>query len=163
MRRAWPASAPSQVSPDTRMTVELREVTKDTVRAVCALEVHDDQKGYVASNALSIAQAHFEPGAAFRAVYLGQQPIGFVQWRPAATPGTAILWRFMIDRAHQARGHGWTALELALRHLRSEGFSTVETSVVRGPASPLGFYLAHGFTELGRETPRGEWLLSRSL
>ncbi|CAH0135865.1 GNAT family N-acetyltransferase [Roseomonas sp. CECT 9278] len=143
--------------------VALREVTRETVRAVCALEVHDHQKGYVASNALSIAQAHFEPGAAFRAVCLGAQPIGFAQWRRGDVPGLAILWRFMIDRAQQGRGHGRAALESVLLHLRTEGFSAVETSVVRGPASPLGFYLAQGFVELGRETPRGEWLLARPL
>ena len=42
------------------MVVELREITRETVRAVCALEVRYDQEKYVAANALSIAQAHFE-------------------------------------------------------------------------------------------------------
>jgi hypothetical protein len=47
------------------MNIELRKITKDTVRQVCALEVRDDQKIYVAANALSIAQAHFEQSAVF--------------------------------------------------------------------------------------------------
>lgn len=80
------------------MSLEPREVTKATVREVCALEVHDEQRGYVASNALSIAQAYFEPSAVFRAVYLDGRAIGFVQWREADTPDTVVLWRFMIDR-----------------------------------------------------------------
>ena len=145
------------------MNIQLREVTKETVRAVCALEVRDDQKGYVAANALSIAQAHFEPTAVFRAVHLGEHPIGFVQWRSAETPGTATLWRFMIDRAHQGARYGRAALDLALLHMKSSGFETVETSVLLGPSSPLKFYLAQGFVELGRTTPSGEWLLSRHL
>jgi diamine N-acetyltransferase len=145
------------------MVVELREITRETVRSVCALEVHDHQKGYVAPNALSLAEAHFEPGAAFRGVYLDDQPIGFVQWRGGAGPGLVILWRFMIDRAHQGAGHGRTALRLVLHDLASVGFVAVETSVVRGPSSPLGFYLANGFAELGRESARGEWMLRRSL
>ena len=74
-----------------------------------------------------------------------------------------LLWRFMIDRAHQASGHGRVALKLALLHLKSEGFRTVETSVVLGPSSPLAFYLSQGFFELGKTAPSGEWLLSRSL
>lgn len=145
------------------MKLELREVTKDTVREVCALEVRDEQKSYVASNALSIAQAHFEPSAVFRAVYLGEQPIGFIQWRKAEAPRTAILWRFMIDRAYQTAGYGGTALTLCLQQMRASGFQTVETSVVLGPASPLAFYLRQGFEEVGQPTPRGEWLLRRPL
>jgi diamine N-acetyltransferase len=145
------------------MTVELREVTKDTVRQVCALEVHDNQKGYVAANALSIAQAHFEPTAVFRAIYLGEEPIGFVQWRNADTPDVAVLWRFMVDRAHQLAGHGRAALALALHEMKATGFKAVETSVVIGPSSPLKFYLSLGFIEANQTTPHGEWLLKQAL
>ena len=145
------------------MAVELRELTRETVRAVCALSVHDHQVGYVAPNPLSLAEAHFEPSAAFRAIWLGATPIGFVQWRDGAAPGEAILWRFMIDRAHQGAGHGRAALGLVLAQFAAHGVGAVETSVVRGPASPLGFYLANSFVELGRESPRGEWMLRRAL
>ncbi len=145
------------------MVIQLREITKDTVRAVCALEVRNDQKSYVAANALSIAQAHFEPTAGFRAIYLGERPIGFVQWRNAKTSGEVVLWRFMIDRTYQAAGHGRAALRLVLLLLKSDGFQRVQASVVLGPLSPLAFYLSQGFIELGQTTPSGEWLLSRPL
>ena len=145
------------------MNIQLREITKDTVRAVCALEVRDDQKGNLAANALSIAQAYFEPSAVFRAVYRGEEPIGFIQWRNADAPGVAFLWRFMIDRAHQSAGYGRAALALALQEMKSGGFEVVETSVVLGPSSPLKFYLAQGFIEANQTTPRGEWLLRRTL
>jgi diamine N-acetyltransferase len=145
------------------MNVQLREITKGTVREVCALEVRDDQKAYVAANALSIAQAHFEPTAVFRAVYLGEQPIGFVQWRNAETPSVVVLWRFMIDQAYQSEGHGRAVLALALLEMKSGGFEAVETSVALGPSSPLKFYLSQGFIEANQTTPRGEWLLMRPL
>jgi len=57
--------------------VSLREVTAETVRAVCALDVSPDQRGYIAPNAVSIAQAHFEPKSWFRAVYVDDTPVGF--------------------------------------------------------------------------------------
>lgn len=145
------------------MSLQLREITKDTVREVCALEVREEQKGYVAGNALSIAQAHFEPSAVFRAICVCDRPVGFVLWRNAETPGTAVLWRFMIDRSHQAVGHGRDALALALRQMKSSGFEHVETSVLLGPETPLGFYLLQGFSETGRTTSGGEWLLRRPL
>lgn len=145
------------------MNLELREITRDSVRAVCGLQVRDEQRGYVASNALSLAQAHFEPGTVFRALYLDERPIGFVQWRGTNEPGTVLLWRFMIDRKHQGAGYGRAALSLSLEQMRSSGFRAVETSVVLGPASPLGFYLRQGFVEVGRTTQSGEWSLRRSL
>ena len=48
--------------------VTLREITGDTVRTICALRVAPAQERLVAPNAVSIAQAHFEPGAWFRAI-----------------------------------------------------------------------------------------------
>jgi len=56
------------------MSVELREVTAETVRAVCRLEVSADHQAYVAPVAVSIAQAHFEPSATFRVLAPGYQP-----------------------------------------------------------------------------------------
>ena len=48
-------------------TVELREITKDSLAAVLDLAVEPEQEQYVATNARSIAEAHFEPHAWFRA------------------------------------------------------------------------------------------------
>ena len=48
--------------------VELREITFETVRAICRLEVASSQAGFVAPNAVSIAEAHFAPTAWFRAI-----------------------------------------------------------------------------------------------
>jgi hypothetical protein len=61
-----------------RATVELREITQDSLGAVLDLAVGPEQQPYVATNARSIAEAHFEPRAWFRAVYAGEDPVGFV-------------------------------------------------------------------------------------
>ena len=42
------------------MTVELREVTRDTLRAICKLDAGDGGR-QVAPNAVSIAEAYFYP------------------------------------------------------------------------------------------------------
>lgn len=41
--------------------VSLREITGKTVWEICHLTPSDEQKQFVASNAVSIAQAHFQP------------------------------------------------------------------------------------------------------
>lgn len=58
--------------------VTLREITADTVRAVTRLAVTDYQTRFVASNAWSLGQALFSPEAWYRAIYLAEEPVGFV-------------------------------------------------------------------------------------
>ena len=59
--------------------MELREITFETVRSIIMLEVSADQRSYVASNAVSIAEAHFNPGAWFRGAFVENTPVGFVK------------------------------------------------------------------------------------
>jgi DNA-3-methyladenine glycosylase I len=65
-----------EVTPESDVT--LREVTKDTVRAICNLKVSESQNGFVAPNAVSIAQAYFAETAWFRAIYADDTPVGFL-------------------------------------------------------------------------------------
>ena len=126
----------------------LREITKETVRAVTKLDVGPDQQGLVAPNAVSIAEAHFEPKAWFRAVYSGEEPAGFVMvWRDP--PEVFYIWRFMVDAGFQGRGVGRRALELLLEEARADGAEAVTLSVVPGPHSALGFYERFGFEPTG--------------
>lgn len=145
------------------MTVELREITAATVRTICGLEVAEEQRENVAPVAISIAQAHFEPRATFRAIYAGDEPVGFILWRDDDKPDTAYLWRFMIDRRHQGKGYGRAALEQTFAMLKTRGVATISASVVRGEHSPLGFYLSAGFIEANEVTSSGEWLLRKNL
>ncbi|MEN9628781.1 MAG: hypothetical protein RJA10_2008, partial [Pseudomonadota bacterium] len=93
--------------------VSLREVTAQTVRAICKLVA--DPPGYVAPNSVSIAQAHFHPEAWFRAVYAGDEPVGFVMLEDSAllpqppAEHTVFLWRFMIDAPRKGQGLGRAA------------------------------------------------------
>ncbi|SEF58569.1 GNAT family N-acetyltransferase [Bosea lathyri] len=136
--------------------ITLRPVTAATVRMICALEVREDQRGFVAPNSVSIAQAHFEPTASFSAIYGGETPVGFLMWRPTVDTKTAYLWRFMIDHRHQGKGYARSALMLLFQELRARGLKLLKTSVVLGAASPLGFYRSMGFQETGKILPNSE-------
>lgn len=128
--------------------VTLREITSETVRSVTALEVSPEQRGFVAPNAVSIAQAYFEPKAWFRAVAAGDELVGFVMvYRDP--PSTFYVWRFMIDARHQGRGYGRGAMELLLDEARGDGAKEVTLSVVPGEGSALAFYARLGFVETG--------------
>ncbi|NER81295.1 MAG: hypothetical protein F6K42_17360 [Leptolyngbya sp. SIO1D8] len=64
--------------PAEPLPVSLREITADTVRTITDLDVAPEQAHFVASNAISLAEALFAPEAWYRAIYHGETPVGFV-------------------------------------------------------------------------------------
>jgi diamine N-acetyltransferase len=144
-------------------TVALREITADTVRAICALKVAPAQKGYVATNAVSIAQAHFEPRAWFRAVYADDTPVGFVMLHVDPERAEYYLWRFMIAADHQGHGYGKQALDLVVEFVRTQpGATSLGSSFVPGDGGPRDFYIRYGFEETG-EVDGGEHVIRFAL
>lgn len=134
----------------SRAEVTLREITGESVRAICALEVAPEQRGFVAPNAISIAQAHFEPKAWFRAVYADDEPVGFVMLFEDAEKPEYFLWRLMVDAGHQGKGYGRRTLDLVVERVRGlPGAAELLTSYVPGDAGPRDFYLRYGFVETG--------------
>jgi diamine N-acetyltransferase len=139
------------------MLISLREITADTVRQITSLSVRPEQQRFVASNAISLAQALFSPEAWYRAIYADESPAGFVmlydeslRTSPPPQP-QAMLWRFMIDMQFQGRGVGTAALEQVITHVRSkELFSSLLVSYVPAPGCPEEFYLRAGFKHTGR-------------
>lgn len=130
--------------------VTLREVTRETVRDVCRLEVAPGQGRFVASAAVSIAEAHFSPEAWFRAIYRGEEPVGFVMLSVKPEVPEYFLWRFLVDARHQRGGAGSAALRLVIEYVRSLGATELFLSYVPGEGDPRAFYEKHGFAPDGR-------------
>ena len=137
--------------------VTLREITGETVVSIIELSVAEHQRGFVASNAKSLAQALFSQEAWYRAVYVGDEPAGFVMLydeslREPRPESPAIgVWRFMVDERFQGRGVGRTALQMVIEHVRAKGlFTTLELSYVPAEGNPEPFYRALGFRHTGR-------------
>ena len=148
------------------MSVSLREITAGTVRQVTGLSVREDQMRFVASNAVSLAEALFYQEAWYRAIYSGEELAGFVLIYdesllvPAPEEPEAGLWRFMIDARFQGQGIGKAALRQVIEHVRSKGiFTRFGTSFVPGPGSPEQFYLGMGFRPNGNVDEQGEVVL----
>lgn len=129
--------------------ISLREITKDTVRQITGLDVGPEQHGLVAPNSVSIAEAYFEPKAWFRAIYAGEEPVGFAMVFRNPEERVFYIWRFMVDARFQGQGIGRRALELLLEEARADGVPEVTLSVVPGPHSALAFYERCGFQATG--------------
>jgi len=144
--------------------ISLRDVTRDNLRMVLKLEVAAHQKHFVASNAISIAQAHYYPEIAwFRAIYAAETPVGFMMLSDDPVKPEYFLWRLMIDAAYQKFGFAKKAMELLFEYVRTRpGATEILVSCVPGDGSPYGFYEKLGFTPTG-EVDDGEVVMRRDL
>jgi diamine N-acetyltransferase len=144
------------------MAVELREITSETVRAVCSLEVAVEQLGFVAPNAVSIAEAHFTPHHWMRAIYTDGDPAGFLLTYEDPEEDSFWVWRFMVDAQHQHKGIGRQAMRLLLDRWRSIGVTAAALSVIPTNRETIAFYQSLGF-ELTGEDEGGELVMRRQL
>jgi diamine N-acetyltransferase len=127
------------------------------VLAVCALAVLPHQTRLVAPNAVSLAQALFEPTAWYRAIYADETLVGFVMVEDDPTAQEYSLWRFMVAGPYQGRGFGRQALDLVVEYVRTRpGATELLTSYVPGEGSPGDFYVKLGFEETGEVDDDGE-------
>ncbi|MEU6708317.1 GNAT family N-acetyltransferase [Streptomyces wuyuanensis] len=144
--------------------VHLREITDDNREAVRALRVRGDQKQFVASVSKSLKEAAKTPEANpwYRAVYRGDEPVGFVMlaWKPPTGPFRErhFIWRLLVDKRYQRRGIGREALAQVAALVRADGATELLTSYEPGDGEPWPFYRKFGFEPTG-EIDDGEIVL----
>ena len=138
-------------------TISFRRITSRTVWDVCELSetLSPEQRGMIADNGSSIAEAHFSENAWFRAIYANETLVGFIMLHIGADhdegilyPG-AFLWRFMIAGPHQKLGFGRQAIALLIHDLRYQGYKEIRVGYGIGPGSPEPFYKSLGFELTG--------------
>lgn len=150
-------------APD-RDGVHLREITDDNREAVRALRVRGRQERFVASVSASLRDAAGSPKVNpwYRAVYCGEEPVGFVMlaWKPRKGPyrGRHFLWRLLVDKRHQGRGIGRAVLTQLVDLVRADGGTELLTSIEPGKGGPWPFYQGLGFQPTG-ELDDGEIVL----
>jgi diamine N-acetyltransferase len=136
--------------------VSLREITDENRARVGGLRVSVAQTRFVDGVEESIAQAAETPQANpwYRAIYAGNEPVGFVMlsWDVTPSPGILgpwFLWRLLIDERHQGRGYGRAALKQTVDLVRDAGGTELLTSYVPGEGGPWPFYERFGFVPTG--------------
>ena len=130
--------------------VRLEPLTPENVRAVCDLRVAPGQEVLVAPNAVSIAEAYVHEQAWCRAVYAGDELVGFVMLFDAASGPGYMLWRLMVDARFQGRGFGGQVVHRVLEYVRGRpGATQLKVSVHPGEGSPAPFYESLGFVATG--------------
>ena len=111
---------------------EIRLVTKDNWRELTKLQVREDQRGFVASNVNSIAEAQFgfdEPGHGHWDFYPfgifddADAPVGFLMYglNFGHPKQQAFIVRLMVDERFQGKGYGRFGMRGMLEIFRADG------------------------------------------
>ncbi|MFV0399722.1 MAG: GNAT family N-acetyltransferase [Oscillospiraceae bacterium] len=145
--------------------MELRKVDSGNIWKIIKLAVNDDQQGFVATNTQSILEAYTtitSGGVALPfGLYEGDTPVGFVMFgygnsgeetEPSVAKGNYCIWRFMIDKAYQGRGHGKQAMAECLTYLRTAPCGEAEYCWLSYEPENVGakaLYTSFGFRESG--------------
>lgn len=102
------------------MEISLREVTLDNWVDVIELEISKEQEAYVALNSESIAESSFYDHYVNRAIYRGDEVVGFLQYYQEleeGLPDEFYIAQFMVDLKLQGQGIGKKATELAIKEI----------------------------------------------
>lgn len=109
--------------------VELIKITRENVKECIRLEVAEEQKRFVAANAVSLAQAYVAlvnencvpmPFAIYHdGAMVGFIVFSFIMAKDPIARGKYYVWRLMIDKLFQKRGYGRQAMERALELIRT--------------------------------------------
>jgi diamine N-acetyltransferase len=135
-------------------SVSLEEITMQTVGIICDLSdtLRPPQNEMVAPNVYSLAQAHFNEFAWFRAIYAGKAPVGFLMIVDDDRTPRYFLWRLMIGNPYQGRGYGQEAIDRLVDYVRTRpGAKELGVSCMEGPGSPEEFYRKLGFVPTGEK------------
>jgi diamine N-acetyltransferase len=155
----------------TGNSIVLRELTAANRDDVIALRLGPGQNRFVSTVADSLEEAEAYPQANpwYRAVYAGDEPVGFVMlsWdcvpHPPEIIGPWFLWKLLIDERHQHRGYGRDVVQLVADLVRQQGAHELFSSYVTGEGSPGPFYARLGFVETGDLDPAGEVIIRLDL
>jgi diamine N-acetyltransferase len=154
-----------------RPSLTFREVTDGNRAEVIGVKVAPGQDRFVNSveDAMEEAVEWARAKPWYRAVYAGDEPVGFVMlsWNVESQPpdiiGPWFLWKLIVDARHQAKGYGREIVRMVVDLVRREGATELLTSHVPGDGSPAGFYARLGFIPTGALDPNGEIILRLDL
>ncbi len=135
--------------------VHLRKISLNNFRECISLEVEESQKGLVASNVQSLAEAYVDSNLFPLAIYDAQvagyeKPqlpmVGFTMYE--ITAGVGFILRLMLDRKYQRQGYGRAAILEVIRRLKLHPeVELIATSYQLGNETASRLYRSLGFIE----------------
>jgi diamine N-acetyltransferase len=138
------------------MSVQLRPISRANLFECIGLSTSEEQKSFVATNVVSIAQAYVESTWVPLAIYADNTMVGFVMYGRDAETGIDWIIRLMIDARYQGRGYGRaTMVEVLARLQQLPGSQGIRISYEPTNGIAERLYAQLGFRPTG-EIEEGE-------
>ena len=136
------------------MQVTVEPIGPGNRDACLALKVSPEQRGLVATNKRSLAQAAANHACVPLAALCDGYVAGFVMFEPRGQR-VASIHRVMVDRRFQRRGIGREALRIVIERLQLQGYETIYLSCRPDNTAARHLFDSLGFVEHEIE-PDGE-------
>lgn len=139
------------------MSISLREITKDNFKDCVDLKVAEEQKYFVATNVMSIAQSKVYSHMIPLAVYKNEEIVGFTLYGKDPESNKYYIIRLMIDEKFQDEGFGKQAtLKLIERMGKNKDCNEIYLYFVDGNKKAEKLYFSLGFERTGVIDEDGE-------
>lgn len=133
------------------MELKLVPVTKDNWRQAAFLTTNPERKicldeQWIACNAFSLLQSHFDSDWDCRLMMDGEKAVGFLFYGYWRERDRYLLCRYMIDVKYQGKGYGAAFLPISVELIRSQyGCEDVYLTVSDDNARAISLYKKAGF------------------
>lgn len=133
--------------------VLLAPIDKNNWLACARLSLHPDEESHVAPAVYSIAQSKFERIHQLRAIYHEDTVVGMLCFCHEDEPEDDFelywLFRLLVDKEHQNKGHGSAAIRLLMDEVLALGGKRLRTMHRPGNDRARKLYQKLGFKETG--------------
>lgn len=139
------------------MLVELVKIDSDNITHVIELELKEKQKRFIDTNVHAIAMAAVSKYfhlTYLKAICADEKVVGFAEYQFGEIgewdENECTIWRFMIDKNHQKRGIGTTAMGLLLKEIKAHNrCKLVDIYYDKENEPARKVYAGNGFKETG--------------
>ena len=131
--------------------LQLKPITKDNWYEAVMLQVAEDQKNLVASNAISLAQLNFLENFHANAIYADETMVGFTLFGLDDEDKEYWIYRLMIDEKFQGMGYGKQSVALiveAVRQMKEPQHQVIQISYEPKNVVAKHVYEKAGFSEI---------------
>ena len=141
--------------------IRIKAVDAQNILDVCQLATNQDSigttmAGHFCCNAISIAEAKYDPEMHPNAIYNNNTLIGFFMYKRTENQAdTAVIYRFMVDDRFQRKGLEEKALEYVLRGLKIQGVKKVIFLITGANENVKQLCLSLGFHFTGKQDKSG--------
>lgn len=133
------------------MGIVLSLIDKSNWRECVNLQVTEAQRGFVATNSVSLLEATYEENLYPLAIYNDETMVGFVMYDFDQEIGLWGMCRLMVDQRFQRQGYGRKAIVKLLKEVKKKhGPIEFYTLVEPGNQVALQLYEDLGFVNSGR-------------